>query len=517
MAGHSAAEQRSLALYAVLSSLSAVAVASTPWLTGAILESTLEPGTTRLVWLLLAMAAAIGVMILCNVSRHVVAERVKLRLAADLRTRVGVKVAHAAGEVAAHTPPSQVSIVVSSDIEKVAGYPVARIRLLSSILGMLVVTAYLVTISPLVALVVLCGVPAFIWVTARVSAPLEDRQDAHRDSLGIVTALSADIGQGLRILRGFGAEGVARDRLAAASRGTEVAGTRVAQIQALLLVLGQLLPGLFLASLVWLSGHLAMEGSVPVASLVTVYAASVHLFLPISTAADFLGIRSGARVAAQRTVDVLDAPEQTWSGVVAPVPYHGDLVDAATGVRAPAGSLSVVAGPDLEQLGRRLAAISHDAARLGDEPLRAYARAELRAAVRFQGARSTMFSGTVRDMLDPQGRHDDADIAKVLLVAAADDVVARLDGGLDAHLHADGRSISGGQRQRLTLARALLGDPPYLVLVEPTTALDAVTEAEVAARVAEHRRGRTTVVLAHSGAFRAVADHMITLEESVDA
>ncbi|WP_345284105.1 ABC transporter ATP-binding protein [Kitasatospora albolonga] len=125
----------------------------------------------------------------------------------------------------------------------------------------------------------------------------------------------------------------------------------------------------------------------------------------------------------------------------------------------------------------------------------------LGAAVRIQGARPVLFAGSVREVLDPAARYGDRELTAALRAAAADDVVARLPGGLDARIDAEGRNLSGGQRQRLALARSLVGDPPVLVLVEPTTALDAVTEIEIARRVAEHRRGRTTLVLGSAGAF----------------
>lgn len=513
MAGGVRAQRRPLTLFAVLSLVSAVAAATTPWLTGSILSSTQASESYRLIWLLVAMAAALGVGIVCNVSRHVVAERLKLRVATDLRTLVARKVAHAATEVAGNVSPSHVTTVVTADVERVAGYPAARIRLAASLVGLLVVSAYLLTISWPIALLVLVGVPTFMWLTAQIAKPLEGRQDLHRDKLGTMAALSADIGLGLRIVRGLGAEKIARARLGVASDATESAGVRVARIEAALLISGQVLPGLFLAGLVWFGGHLAASGSLPAASLVTFYAASAYLVIPISTAAAFNGARSAARVAAKRIAVILDTTEKPWHGAVTPVPDDADLVDTATGIRAQAGTLSIVSCPDLESLGQRLAGISDETGNLGEEPLTNYARTELRTAVRYHGARAMMFSGAVRDMLDPKSQYNDAEIEAALHAAAADDVVSRVDGGLDGRIHADGRSVSGGQRQRLALARSLLGDPPYLVLVEPTTALDAVTEVEVARRVADHRRGRTTVVLTHGGSYRAVADHVITSGE----
>ena len=77
--------------------------------------------------------------------------------------------------------------------------------------------------------------------------------------------------------------------------------------------------------------------------------------------------------------------------------------------------------------------------------------------------------------------------------------------GLAGELPEKGRSLSGGQRQRVALARALLIDPEILVLVEPTSAVDAHTEARIAARLADVRRGRTTLVVTASP---LVLDHV---------
>ncbi len=81
-----------------------------------------------------------------------------------------------------------------------------------------------------------------------------------------------------------------------------------------------------------------------------------------------------------------------------------------------------------------------------------------------------------------------------LRAACAEDIVAELPGGPDTWIAEGGREFSGGQQQRLRLARALVADPEVLVLVEPTSAVDAHTEARIAARLAASRAGRTTVV-----------------------
>lgn len=91
------------------------------------------------------------------------------------------------------------------------------------------------------------------------------------------------------------------------------------------------------------------------------------------------------------------------------------------------------------------------------------------------------------------------------------DVAAALPGGLDATLGERGRSLSGGQRQRVALARALASEAPVLVLHDPTTAVDAVTEARIATLVRQLRAGRTTIVITSSPALLAAADRVVLI------
>jgi ABC-type multidrug transport system fused ATPase/permease subunit len=126
-----------------------------------------------------------------------------------------------------------------------------------------------------------------------------------------------------------------------------------------------------------------------------------------------------------------------------------------------------------------------------------------------------LFSGRLADevQLDEvarRGKHPVAGggLAAALWAADVSDVLAGLDGGLDEWLTERGLRLSGGQRQRLMLARALTADADVLVLDEPTSAVDAHTEARIARRVAELRRGRTTVVITASPLWAAVADEV---------
>ncbi|MFF5228910.1 ABC transporter transmembrane domain-containing protein [Dactylosporangium sp. NPDC000521] len=106
----------------------------------------------------------------------------------------------------------------------------------------------------------------------------------------------------------------------------------------------------------------------------------------------------------------------------------------------------------------------------------------------------------------------DQDLREALAASAADQVVAEHPDGIQRHVAERGATLSGGQRQRLALARALLARPPILVLHDPTTAVDTVTEHSIARAVRALRQGSTTVVVTSSPAVLAVADRVVVVD-----
>jgi ABC-type multidrug transport system fused ATPase/permease subunit len=124
---------------------------------------------------------------------------------------------------------------------------------------------------------------------------------------------------------------------------------------------------------------------------------------------------------------------------------------------------------------------------------------------------SQVFAGTLQSAIDPHGRLSLAEAETVLRVAAAEDVFAGSHGGWQGRIDERGRGLSGGQRQRVVLARVLGLDPQILILVDPTSAVDAHTEALIAERLVAHRRGKTTIVATVSPLLLHHADRVAFL------
>jgi ABC-type multidrug transport system fused ATPase/permease subunit len=426
------------------------------------------------------------------------------RLGATLPRRV------ATGEVVA---------IGTSDLAHLGNAMDVVARAAGAVVSFVVVALILLRTSVTLGLVVLIGVPLLLVAIGPLLKPLQRRNLTQREMMGDLSNLATDIVAGLRVLRGIGGERVFHDRYVRDSQEVRRAGVHVGRLQSVLDALQVLLPGVFVVLVVWLGARFAVQGRITAGELVAFYGYAAFLMIPLRTATEFANKWIRAFVAARRVIRVLALepdltdPEQP----AAEPPATAELYDVRSGLRVPHGQVTaVVSDPpeDAAALADRLGRYVDGEVLWGDVPLAQVERAVLRRRIVVSDTGSTLFSGILAEHVDIRDRGPEAATA-ALHTASAEDVLEAMPEGLATTVAERGRSLSGGQRQRLVLARVLAADPEILVLVEPTSAVDAHTEARIADRLRHHRAGRTTVVTTSSPLLLDRVDQVAFLRDGV--
>ncbi|GAA2723260.1 ABC transporter ATP-binding protein [Actinocorallia aurantiaca] len=400
----------------------------------------------------------------------------------------------------------EVVAVGVSDVSKLSSAVEILTRGSGAVIAIATVTVVLLASTPRLGLVVLLGVPLIMAVSAPLMRPVHRRRTLQRELEGEVTGQAADLVAGLRVLRGLGGEEPFGRGFRARSQRLRGAGAHTAGAEATLKGAGVLLPGLLVLAVTWLGAHQLAAGTISAGELVAAYGYTAFLVNPLWTLADAAESFIKAHVAAARVVRLLALePEHPGDGTREPDgPEAAVLVDPGSGLRAEPGLLTaVVAGERAGELADRLGGYTGEGVRYGGVPLAELAG--LRRRILVSGNEDRLFTGALAAELSPDG--DERALRRAIRTACAEDVVETT--GLDGLVAEGGREFSGGQQQRLKLARALAADPEVLILVEPTSAVDAHTEARVAERLAGHRAGRTTVVFTSSPLVLDRADRVV--------
>ncbi|MFC6422578.1 ABC transporter transmembrane domain-containing protein [Ornithinimicrobium tianjinense] len=533
--------------------------AMTPWVFGRAIDEGIVAGDTgrTLMWCLVLLlitlvGASSGVFYHTVVVRSwLVASYGQTGLVTNKTTRLGHVLTRRA-------PTGEVLSVNGSDGEQFGHFVEIVSRLVGNVIAYVVVAVIVLQISVPLGLVVLLVAPLLVVVSSVLLRPLSAAQTRERSRDSELTSMATDIVAGLRILRGIGGERIFGDNYAGQSQRVRRAGVQAGGWAAFVESVGVLLSGLFLVTLMVLGVRAVGRGELQIGQLVTFLGYALFLVQPIRVVFEAAQQITRSFVSARKTIGVLGTPDPWPVRERQAVDHRAELVDEVSGLTVRPGLLTMVvsAVPDdwaalADRLGRYLPGedsmpadeddevTGRAAKRAHREKLRARAelarrdaeRAERPWGVRLGGVdlaalpieqvRETVlvsdtgahvFAGTLQDAVDPHGRLTLPQAEAALYAAAAEDVFDLMPGGWQGVLDERGRGLSGGQRQRLVLTRALAADAPVLVLVEPTSAVDAHTEARIAERLPEHRRGRTTVVMTASPLLLHHADEVALLE-----
>lgn len=535
--------------------------ALSPYLLGRTIDAGILVGdwTATIGWAaLLALVILVGAA--SGIVMHTFAVRgwlISLYGTQKLVTRKSVQLGHVLNR---RLPTGEVLSISSSDSNTFGATFEVVARALGALGAFAVVAALMMSTSGLLGLVVLITAPLLVAAATPVLRPLNAAQTAERTQNGELTSMAADIVAGLRILRGIGGEKTFGDNYAAQSQRVRRLGVTTGTWQAVVETMSVLLSGLLLVVLVWLGSHEMLAGRLTLGQLISFVGYAIFMIWPLQTLFEVAQKWVQGLVSARKTIALLGA-ELPWTDGVRELSARPRLVDLASGVEVEPGEFLVVvsADPDAsaalaDRLGRylpadqaahfeeaddeelkgraakraraekerRRAEIARQDAELASAPwgvtadgldYQHFTMASLRERILVSDAGSQLFAGTFQQAVDPLGTHTREQAEEALRTAAAEDVFEGLPEGWASRIDEKGRGLSGGQRQRVVLARALLTDPEVLVLVEPTSAVDAHTEEAIAGRLARHRCGRTTVVMTASPLLVHSADRVVFLAD----
>jgi subfamily B ATP-binding cassette protein MsbA len=341
-----------------------------------------------------------------------------------------------------------------------------------------------------------------------------------QESTGEFAALLDETFQGARQVKAYGTEGLEIVRAGRSIERLRVLATKAAATRAASHPITEGLSSLAIAAVILYGGHQVISGATTPGSFFSFITALLLAYQPIRSLASLNvtlqeGLSAAVRVFAM--LDMEPAIRDRPGAVALPRPRGEIVFDAVRfgypggvpvfdglDLRVAPGSTVAFVGPSgggkstLLNLIPRFFDVDAGRVAIDGVDVRDATLVSLRAAIALVSQDTALFHDTIRANI-AYGRPDatDAEIARAAAVAGAASFVAELPQGYDTVVGARGAKLSGGQRQRIAIARAVLKDAPILLLDEATSALDAETERQVQAALAELKRDRTTLVVAH--------------------
>ncbi|WP_250291290.1 ABC transporter ATP-binding protein [Streptomyces atroolivaceus] len=420
----------------------------------------------------------------------------------------------------------EVLTIATEDADQTADIVEVVPLLISSLVAVVVASVALGLADLRLGLLVIAGTVAILTILSVMSGRIGESTREQQARVARAGAKVADLISGLRPLHGFGGNHAAFLSYRKVSADARRQAVTVARVNGVYAGTALALNAVLAVVVTLTAGWLAYGGHITIGELVMAVGLAQFIMEPLKMFSEMPKYVMMARASADRMALVLAAPPLTAQGRGRPAAGGGLDIDSVRYGTLHGLKFQVRAGEFVAIAAYQPRAAADLASVLGvNVPPHAYGGV-VRVSGREIGELSVealrehmlvnpydgeIFAGSLRTNIDPSGTS--RMVAEAVEASLLTDVVALHRAGLDHSVRDRGANLSGGQRQRLSLARALAADSDVLVLHDPTTAVDAVTEQLIARNVAKLRRGRTTVVLTSSPALLDAADRVLVLDD----
>lgn len=528
-----------LAVVAALQLVSTLATLYLPTVNAAIIDDGVAHGNLRrIVELGMVMLGVTALQVACAVGAVYFGSRASMSVGRDLRSVVFHHVTGFSAEQTARFGAPSLLTRTTNDVQ--------QIQLLVQLTATMLITAPIMCIGGIAMAVhqdaglswlLLISVPvlalANYWIVSHL-LPIFRRLQRLIDGINRVMREQLT---GLRVVRAFAREPYERARFAAANTALADAAVEAGRWQAVMLPVTTLVINISSVALIWFGGQRIDAGQMQVGSLIAFLSYFMQILVAVLMATFILVIIPRASACAERITEVLstqptivspDSPV-TPDRIVGEVRF-ADATFCYDGADRPVlQDISLTARPrtttaivgstgsgksTLVSLICRLYDVTDGAVLVDGIDVREMDIETLWAAIGLVPQRGYLFAGTIADNLR-FGRSDasEDEMWASLRIAAADDFVAAHPDGLDQRVAQGGMNFSGGQRQRLAIARAVIRRPAIYLFDDAFSALDVHTDATVRARLREASADATVIVVSQRISTIAEADHIVVVDD----
>lgn len=397
----------------------------------------------------------------------------------------------------------------------------------------LLVSAAFFAVAPDIALAAISPVPFVVVGSFLFQTRIAGRYEAVRARAADVNARLVTSLSGMTVIKAFTAEAREVERLRQASDAYRVANSGAIRLSAAFVPLIRMVIVVGFVATLLMGGHAVLEQRMAVGSYSVLVFMTQRLLWPLTRLGATFDLYQRAMASTRRVLDLLDTQSVVQGGSHVLGRAKGDIawegVSFAYSGREPllrGLDLKVSAGSSLGVVGTtgagkstlvrlllRLFDVDAGKVTLDGHDVRDLTLDSLRGAMGLVSQDVLLFSGTLRANL-AFGRPEaaEADIVAAAQAAEAHTFILALPQGYDTMVGERGHRLSGGQRQRIAIARALLVDPPVLILDEATSAVDNETEAAIQRSLSRIIAGRTTIVIAHRLSTVRRCDRIVVME-----